>query len=317
MTRWSLSRELQLESVKPLLACWPHRRLVWYLQPGRSTSSTIWPANWNHSAHNVWPCKQTSLSHDDLKRLVEQAMERFGQIDVLVNNAGIECFYHFDQLTTEQIEQTLQTNLTGTILLTRLVVPHMLSQGKGSIINMASTAGKHCPPYGAVYGATKAGMIAFTQGLRGEYLDRGIRSTAICPGFTKSGGVYDRIVESTGRKTSTALGGTNTGAVALAVVKAIQTGPPEVIVNWPPVRPAMVIREIFPGLGEKISRGCFASICKAGCRCRCSTGSGVRCCWRLSAFGQSSGHSRNTEAIISDLALYRYLSLVSAVNLRQ
>ena len=197
---------------------------------------------------------QTDVSNSDqLKNLVDQTIERFGRIDVLVNNAGIECFYHFEQLSTEQILQTLQTNLTGAILLTRQVIPHMLNQGHGSIINMASTAGKHCPAYGAVYGATKAGLIAFTQGLRGEYLDRGIRATAVCPGFTKSGGVYDRIVEATGRKTSTALGGTTTGTVALSVAKAILTGPPEVIVNWPPVRPAMVLKEIFPRLGEKIT----------------------------------------------------------------
>jgi short-subunit dehydrogenase len=197
---------------------------------------------------------QTDVSDPgDLQRLTESAVEQFGQIDILVNNAGVECFYHFEELPVETILQTLETNLTGTILLTRLVIPHMLQQGRGCVVNMASTAGKHCPAYGAVYGATKSGLIAFTQGLRGEYLDRGIRSTAICPGFTSSGGVYDRIVQATGRKTSTALGGTTTDAVAKAVLKAIVSGPPEVIVNWPPVRPAMVLREMFPLLGEKLA----------------------------------------------------------------
>ncbi|MEO2019777.1 MAG: SDR family NAD(P)-dependent oxidoreductase [Fuerstiella sp.] len=187
---------------------------------------------------------------NDLSDLVEQTIDRFQRIDVLINNAGVECFRHFETVETDEILQTIETNLTGAIVLSRLVVPHMLQQGSGAIINMASTAGKHCPPFGSVYGATKAGLIGFTQGLRGEYLDRGITATAICPGFTKNGGMYDRIVQATGKKTSLALGGTSTKAVANAVLKAIQTGPPELIVNWPPMRPAMVLREIFPRIGE-------------------------------------------------------------------
>ena len=187
---------------------------------------------------------------NDLANLVQQTIDRFQKIDILVNNAGVECFRHFEKIDTDDILQTIETNPTGTILLTRLVIPHMLQQKSGSVINMASTAGKHCPGFGAVYGATKAGLIGFTQGLRGEYLSRGIRSTAICPGFTKRGGIYDRIVQATGKKTSLALGGTSSSAVANAVMKAVASGPPELIVNWPPIRPFMVLTEMFPRLGE-------------------------------------------------------------------
>jgi len=190
---------------------------------------------------------------NDLSELVDRTIAHFGRIDILVNNAGVECFRRFENASMEEILQTIETNLTGTILLTRLVVPHMLEQKSGAIVNMASTAGKHCPAYGSVYGATKAGLIGFTQGLRGEYLDLGITITAICPGFTKSGGIYERIVTATGKKTSLALGGTSTRAVANAVMKAITKGPPELIVNWPPVRPAMVLREIFPRIGEMLA----------------------------------------------------------------
>jgi len=190
---------------------------------------------------------------NDLNQLVDATITKFGRIDVLINNAGVECFRHFDRAEMEEILQTIEINLTGAIMLTRLVIPHMLQHKRGAIINMASTAGKHCPAFGCVYGATKAGLIGFTQGLRGEYLKQGITSTAICPGFTTSGGVYDRIVETTGKKTSLALGGTSTKAVANAVVKAIEKAPPELIINWPPVRPAMVLREIFPRLGEMLA----------------------------------------------------------------
>lgn len=189
---------------------------------------------------------------NDLSDLVNRTIAEFGRIDVLINNAGIECFDYFERLETDEIIQTIETNLTSAILLTRLVVPHMLSQKSGAIINMASTAGKHCPAYESVYGATKAGLIAFTQGLRGEYLNHAITATAICPGFTRSGGIYDRMVAASGKKASGVLGSTTTTAVAAAVVQAIRRGSPEIIVNFPPVRPAMVFREMFPRLGEML-----------------------------------------------------------------
>ncbi len=189
---------------------------------------------------------------NDLAALHDQAIERFGRIDVLVNNAGVECFEHFETLEAEVILQTIEVNLTGAVLLTRLVIPTMLGQQSGCIINMASTAGKHCPAYGAVYGATKSALIGFTEGLRGEFLDRGISATAICPGFTRDGGIYDRMVASTGRGTSSALGGTTADAVADAVLRSIRSGAPEVILNWPPMRPVLVLKQLFPRLGEKI-----------------------------------------------------------------
>lgn len=189
---------------------------------------------------------------NDLSRLVEQTLQTYGRIDVLINNAGVDLFQAFDSSEIEDILQTIEINLTGAILLARMVIPEMLKNGTGAIINMASTAGKHTPAYGSVYGATKAALIGFTQGLRGEYGRRGISCTAICPGFTKDGGIYDRIVQATGKKTSLALGGTSATKVANKVVQAIHNGPPEMIINWPPMRPAMVLREIFPRLGEKL-----------------------------------------------------------------
>ncbi len=187
-----------------------------------------------------------------LETLVKAAVDRFGRIDVLVNNAGIECFSPLDELPVEQILQTIETNLTGAILLTRHVVPVMRKQGYGRIINISSMAGKHGPAYGAVYGATKAGLIAFTQSLRGELSPDGILSTVICPGFATSGGIYDEIVKETGKKTPLLLGGTTAEAVAAAIEKAIRTSPPEMLLNVPAFRPVFLFRDLFPRLGEKL-----------------------------------------------------------------
>lgn len=187
-----------------------------------------------------------------LQRLVSAAVEKFGRIDVLINNAGVECFANFDDLPVDQITHTIETNLTGAILLTRFVVPVMRSQGFGRIINISSIAGKHGPAYGAVYGATKAGLIAFTQALRGELGPVGIQSTVICPGFATHGGIYDEMVKATGKKAPTLLGGTSAEAVAVAIEKAIRTTPPEMILNVPAMRPVFLFRDFFPRLGEKL-----------------------------------------------------------------
>ncbi len=187
-----------------------------------------------------------------IERLVKAAVDRFGRIDVLVNNAGVECFSSFDELSVEQILQTIETNLTGAILLTRFVVPVMRKQGFGRIINVSSIAGKHGPAYGAVYGATKAGLIAFTQSLRGELIPAGISSTVICPGFATHGGIYDEMVKATGKKAPALLGGTTAEAVAAAIEKAIRTSPPEIMLNVPAMRPVFLFRDFFPRIGEKL-----------------------------------------------------------------
>lgn len=191
---------------------------------------------------------------NSLDQLISTTMQQYGRIDILINNAGIDCFGNFAELSTERILQTIETNLTGAILLTRSVVPHMLAQKSGMIVNMASTAGKHGPAFGAVYGATKAGLIAFTQGLRGELHGTGVSATVICPGFTRHGGIYDRIVAVTGKGTPSTMGGTTAEHVAAFVERSIQTDAPEAIVNWPPMRPIFAFRELFPRLGDFIIR---------------------------------------------------------------
>ena len=189
-----------------------------------------------------------------LVKLVGDVIAEFGTIDVLVNNAGIEAFRPFQLIEPADIARTIQVNLTATLLLTRYVLPHMLKSNRGHIVNMASTAGKYGPAYGAAYGATKSGMIAFTQSLRGELYKTGVSASAICPGFAAEGGIYEVIRERTGRGTPWYLGSTSADAVARGVVKAIRNDRPELILNFPALRPVFVLCQAFPRIGEWIVR---------------------------------------------------------------
>lgn len=189
-----------------------------------------------------------------LQALVDGTLAEFGRIDILINNAGVDAFRHFHELDVEEIHRTIDVNLTGAILLSRLVIPHMRQQGWGHVVNIASTAGKYGPPHGAVYAATKAGLIALTQSLRLEYRETGVRASVICPGFTDDGGIYEEIKTDIGRGAPRAIGGTTLDAVARATLRAIRKDQPEVIVNTPPLRPFFVLAAMFPRMGEWLLR---------------------------------------------------------------
>ena len=186
----------------------------------------------------------------DLQHLVDAAVAEFGRIDVLVNNAGIEAFRAFHEIPIEQIAATIATNTTGSILLTRLVIPVMLQRGTGRIINMASTAAIQAPPYGATYAATKASLLQFSMALRLEYAGSGISATAICPGFTDDGGIYEFIKQEMGRRVPWMMGGTTAEAVANKVIQALRSDPPMMIVDRPGVRVFFALSHIFPRFGE-------------------------------------------------------------------
>jgi short-subunit dehydrogenase len=186
----------------------------------------------------------------DLQKLVEASVAEFGTIDVLVNNAGIEAFQQFHEIPIEKIEATIQTNTMGSILLTRLVIPVMVKQGSGRIINMASTAAIQAPPYGATYAATKASLLQFSMALRLEYAGSGISATAICPGFTDEGGIYEVIKQEMGRRVPWLVGGTTADKVAKKVIQALRTDPPRIIVERPGPRLFFALAFVFPRLGE-------------------------------------------------------------------
>ena len=125
---------------------------------------------------------------------------------------------------------------------------------RGHIVNMASIAGKQGPAFAAAYGASKAGLIAFTQSLRSEYHGTGISASAICPGFAADGGVYEELRERSGRSAPWYVGSTTSAAVARAVVKAIKWNKPETIINVPALRPLFTLCAVFPRLGEWVFR---------------------------------------------------------------
>jgi NAD(P)-dependent dehydrogenase (short-subunit alcohol dehydrogenase family) len=116
--------------------------------------------------------------------MVETTLERYGRLDVLVNNAGLGHFGPVDELTLEQFDEMLGVNLRGPFLCTRAVVPAMKRQGSGAILNIASVAGLVANPNLAGYNATKFGLMGLSEACMLELRHFGIKVATICPGST-------------------------------------------------------------------------------------------------------------------------------------
>jgi NAD(P)-dependent dehydrogenase (short-subunit alcohol dehydrogenase family) len=118
----------------------------------------------------------------DVDDLVAAAVDRFGRIDVMHNNAGYGRPDHVEELTDELLDEMLRVNLFGALHGTRAALPHMIDQGGGSIINTASAAAFAAAPDRAAYGAAKAGVVQLTRSTAVEHGRHGVRANAICPG---------------------------------------------------------------------------------------------------------------------------------------
>lgn len=122
-------------------------------------------------------------TEDGVKKLYDAAIEAFGDIDVWVNNAGIESRYETHELPLEVWNKTIAVNLTGTFLGSRQALAHFIEKAKqGAIINMSSVHEKIPWPTFAAYTASKGGVKLFTETIALEYASRGIRANCIAPG---------------------------------------------------------------------------------------------------------------------------------------
>jgi short-subunit dehydrogenase len=116
--------------------------------------------------------------------LADRLSEQELQIDVLINNAGFGLFGPLHEADRQRIAQAVQLNVSALTELTCSLLPGMRARDHGAIVNVASTAAFQPVPYMAVYGATKAYVLSFTEALWGETRGTGVRVTALCPGAT-------------------------------------------------------------------------------------------------------------------------------------
>lgn len=129
-------------------------------------------------------CDLTNLS--SIPSFVDAVLQRFGQIDILVNNAGINQKKEFTDVTDEEFQNVITTNICAVFSLSREVVKHMLEKGSGNIINISSMAALYGIPKVIAYTASKSAIDGMTKAMAVELSPKGIRVNAIAPGFIYS-----------------------------------------------------------------------------------------------------------------------------------
>jgi 3-oxoacyl-[acyl-carrier protein] reductase len=127
-----------------------------------------------------------------VRHLVEQVRAELGEIDVLVNNAGVLIARPFDELTLEDWDATMATNLRSLYLTTHLVLPGMRTRRHGTIVNVASLAGRNGFVGGSAYSASKHAVLGFSRSLMLEVRKENVRVIAICPGSVATGMLRDQ-----------------------------------------------------------------------------------------------------------------------------
>jgi len=123
---------------------------------------------------------------DDAEAAARAAVDRFGRIDVLVNNAGVSYKGYFEEMTPEQVDRQLAVNLVGPMHVTRAVLPVMRAQRSGHIISISSGAGLIGFEFSSVYAAAKAGLEGWMSALHAEVEPFGIATTVVNPGFFRT-----------------------------------------------------------------------------------------------------------------------------------
>ena len=121
-----------------------------------------------------------------VEQVAEAVYDRWGQVDVLVNNAGSELNKTYDETTVEEWDKVLDTDLKGPWLLCKHFVPRMVERGSGSVINISSLNGLVGFPLSTAYGSAKGGLVVFTRDMAIELATSGVRINCVCPGVIET-----------------------------------------------------------------------------------------------------------------------------------
>ena len=192
-----------------------------------------------HGATAVVSVPTDVSRREDADRLIARAVEEFGRIDVLINNAGTMVVGPIESLTIEDYERVMATNFWGEVYTTLAALPTMRAQGFGRIGNVVSVGGKAAIPHMLAYTASKFALTGFTEGLRAEVAKDNILVTGIYPGTIRTGAhphvdvKGDHEAEYSWFALSDTIPGlaSDAGACALKLWDAVLHGDPEVVVG--------------------------------------------------------------------------------------
>jgi short-subunit dehydrogenase len=190
---------------------------------------------------------------DQVDKMGKTIIEKFGTIDVLVNNAGFGIYNTVEKTTTDELESQMSTNFLGMMYCTKTFLPQLLKQGSGHIVNVASVAGSIGIPGMAAYCASKFAMLGFSESLFHELKGTGVGVTVVSPIMVRTNFFKHESFGNMPRYSATSL---DPKTVANAVVRAASSPRLEIVVPQF-VRIAIWLKQTFPYLINPIVGGIF------------------------------------------------------------
>lgn len=201
----------------------------------------------------AYPCDLTNKA--EVGQFINAVRMEFGQIDVLINNAGVIQVSPVEHLTAEDYQESLKTHFWAAFNTITAVLPEMRERRAGRIVNIASIGGKIAVPHLNGYSVGKFALVGYSEGLRAELMKDGILVTTVCPGLIRTGSPRNatfkgrNVEEYTWFKLSDSIPGLSIGAenCARQIIAAAQRGDAELVVTLP-AKIGAAVHGLFPGL---------------------------------------------------------------------
>ncbi|MGH9578331.1 MAG: SDR family NAD(P)-dependent oxidoreductase, partial [Terriglobales bacterium] len=190
-----------------------------------------------------------------IHRLLEFTLERFGRVDVWINNAGYGLLDSIARASLEECRKLFDTNLFGAIECLQAVVPVMKKQGAGTVINISSVAGHISVPYSGIYSASKHALNAVGRAARMELQGSGVNVLTVCPGYVATDFAVNAVKGNERKRLGAAARrGISAERVARAVLRGYLAGKREIVVPWKD-HLAIKLYQVAPRLIERIMTG--------------------------------------------------------------
>jgi short-subunit dehydrogenase len=167
----------------------------------------------------------------DRRRLIQTAVERFGGLDVLVNNAGVASFGHFAESSEAVLRQIMEVNFFAPAELIRLAIPHLQRGVQPAVVNVASMCGRRGLPAWPEYSASKFALCGLTEALRGEMARFDIDVLLIVPGLTRSD-LFGHLLRNEGRMKIAVDRGLAPEETAAGILRALEKNRTETVLGW-------------------------------------------------------------------------------------
>lgn len=194
---------------------------------------------------------------DQVAPMVEQVRQRWGAVDVVINNAGVIQTGPMETMTLEDYDEAMKTHFYGPLYVIDAVLPHMRRRGAGRIVNISSIGGRVSVPHMLPYSASKFALVGYSLGLRAELAKDGIAVTTICPGLMRTGSPRNAMFKGQHRaeyawfkiSDSLPIVSVNAERAAEQIIQACRYGESFLVIGAP-MKVAEKLYSLFPGLAS-------------------------------------------------------------------